>query len=59
MLEAKAKRKAKTNKTKRRPKRKTNKFTMFRSALYAIWRETFELWDLVLLGIGNIYYKIR
>jgi len=32
---------------------------MFRNAIFTLWRETFELWDLFLLGVGNLYHKIR
>ena len=27
------------------------------SPVMALWRETFELWDLVCYGIGKLYYK--
>ncbi|KAK2071271.1 hypothetical protein P8C59_005708 [Phyllachora maydis] len=29
------------------------------NVLHTIWWETHELWDLVLYGVGDLYYKIR
>lgn len=32
---------------------------MYGNAVKAVWQETYELWDMILLGVGKAYSHVR
>jgi len=35
-----------------------HRISMAKLLIKTIWRETYEVWDVVCYGVGKIYYKI-